>query len=147
VQEELIRKSFNDLERSVYLLRSSLESYKPFDPEKKYSPKEMEYYDSLSFRFEKAVELFLSFFKTLEIYLFGEQSDTLRNRLLRLQKAGYLDSLDFWMSARIPRNKIAHAYLPEELREIYQDIVRFGQEIVNSTEKLKEKLKEENIIT
>ena len=147
MQEELIRKSFNDLERSVYLLRSSLESYKPFDPEKKYSPKEMEYYDSLSFRFEKAVELFLSFFKTLEIYLFGEQSDTLRNRLLRLQKAGYLDSLDFWMSARIPRNKIAHAYLPEELREIYQDIVRFGQEIVNSTEKLKEKLKEENIIT
>ena len=131
----------------VLLLRSSLESYKPFEPEREYSPKEMEYYDSLSFRFEKAVELFLSFFKTLEIYLFGEQSDTLRNRLLRLQKAGYLDSVDFWMSARILRNKIAHAYLPEELREIYQDIVRFGQEIVNSTEKLKEKLKEENIIT
>jgi len=146
VQKELIRKSFNDLERSVYLLRSSLESYKPFDPEKKYSPKEMEYYDSLSFRFEKAVELFLSFFKTLEIYLFGEQSDTLRNRLLRLQRAGYLDSIDFWMSARILRNKIAHAYLPEELKDIYENIVKFGRQIINQVKMIRDKLKDDSII-
>jgi len=29
-----------------------------------------------------------------------------------------VDSVDFWISARILRNKIAHAYLPEELKDI-----------------------------
>lgn len=52
--------------------------------------------------------------------MFGEQSDTLRTWLLRLQKTSYVDDIDFWISARILKNKIAHAYLPEELK--VQDI-------------------------
>ncbi len=146
MQKELIRRSFKNLERATLLLESSLDSFKPFDPKKEYSPEEMEYYDSLSFRFEKAVELSLSFFKTLEIYLFGEQSDTLRNRLLKLQKAGYIDDVDFWMSARILRNKIAHAYLPEELKDIYNDIVKFGRQIINQVKMIRGKLKDDSII-
>ena len=51
------------------------------------------------------------------------------------------------LSWRLKVDMVLHAYLSEELREIYQDIVRFGREIVNSTEKLKDKLKEENIIS
>ena len=142
MQKELVLKSFSDLERAVFLLKSSLDAYKPYDPSKEYSPEEMEYYDSLSFRFEKAVELALSFFKSLEIYLFGEQSDTLRTRLLRLQKAGYVDDVDFWISARILRNKIAHAYLPEELKDIYDNIVKLGKEIIEKVQSIKAKLNE-----
>ncbi len=142
MQKELVLKSFSDLERAVFLLKSSLDAYKPYDPSKEYSPEEMEYYDSLSFRFEKAVELALSFFKSLEIYLFGEQSDTLRTRLLRLQRAGYVDDVDFWISARILRNKIAHAYLPEELKDIYDNIVKLGKKIIEKVQSVKAKLNE-----
>ncbi len=142
MQKELVLKSFRDLERAVFLLKSSLDAYKPYDPSKEYSPEEMEYYDSLSFRFEKAVELALSVFKSLEIYLFGEQSDTLRTRLLRLQKAGYVDDVDFWISARILRNKIAHAYLPEELKDIYDNIVKLGKKIIEKVQSVKAKLNE-----
>ena len=140
MQREYILRSFEDLKRAVVLLKSSLESYKPYDPTKEYSPNEMEYYDSLSFRFEKAVELTLSFFKTLEIYLFGEQSDTLRTRLLRLQKAGYVGDVDFWISARVLRNKIAHTYLPNELKDIYDSVVRLGDEIIREVKELEAKL-------
>ena len=142
MQKELVLKSFRDLERAVFLLKSSLDAYRPYDPSKEYSPEEMEYYDSLSFRFEKAVELALAFFKSLEIYLFGEQSDTLRTRLLRLQKSSYVDSADFWISARILRNKIAHAYLPEELKDIYDQIVKLGSEIVKKVQNIKSKLRD-----
>ncbi len=142
MQKELVLKSFRDLEKAVFLLKSSLDAYKPYDPSKEYSPEEMEYYDSLSFRFEKAVELALSFFKSLEIYLFGEQSDTLRTRLLRMQKAGYVDSVDFWISARILRNKIAHAYLSEELKDIYDNIVKLGKKIIEKVQSVKAKLNE-----
>ncbi len=140
MQKDYVLRSFEDLKRAVALLKSSLESYKPYDPAKEYSPSEMEYYDSLSFRFEKAVELTLSFFKTLEIYLFGEQSDTLRTRLLRLQKAGYVGDVDFWISARVLRNKIAHTYLPNELKDIYDSVVRLGDEIIREVKELEAKL-------
>ncbi len=140
MQKELIQKSFKDLKKAINLLKSSLDSFIPFDPLKQYSPQELEYYDSLSFRFEKVVELALSFFKTLEIYLFGEQSDTLRTRLLRLQKAGFINEVDFWISARILRNKIAHAYLPEELEEIYESIKNFGKTIIKQIEEIENKL-------
>ncbi len=130
------------MERAVFLLKSSLDAYEPYDPSKEYSPKEMEYYDSLSFRFEKAVELALSVFKGLEIYLFGEQSDTLRTRLLRFQKANYVDSVDFWISARILGNKIPHAYPPEELKDIYDDIVKLGKELIEKVQNIKAKLNE-----
>ncbi len=141
MQKELVLKSFEDLNRAVYLLKDSLDSYKPYEPSKEYLPKEMEYYDSLSFRFEKSVELSLHFLKTLEIYLFGEQSDTLRTRLLRLQRANYIDSVEFWISARILRNKIAHAYLPEELKNIYSDVVKLGGEIVSKVKSWEKKIR------
>lgn len=140
MQKEFVLRSFRDLKKATLLLKSSIESYKPYDPSKEYSPKEMEFYDSLSFRFEKAVELALTFFKSLEIYLFGDQSDTLRTRLLRLQKSGYVDNIDFWISARILRNKIAHAYLPEELKDIYDNVVKIGSEIVKKVQNIEAKL-------
>jgi len=82
----------------------------------------LEYYDSLAFRFEKSVELFLHFFKGLESYYSGKISDTLRDRLLFVQKLKIIESIDFWIEARLLRNKVAHVYLPEQLKAIYQEI-------------------------
>jgi len=142
MQRSSILKSFEDLEKAISLLKRSLDSYLPYDPTRNYSPEELEKYDALSFRFEKAVELTLSFFKSLEIYLFGEASDTLRNRLLRLQRAGFVDEPEFWFFSRLLRNKIAHAYLPEELEEIYTQIVETGFQILEKIEQIKKKIAE-----
>lgn len=43
------------------------------------------------------------------------------------------------------RNKIAHAYLPEELEEIYTDIVKTGHEILKKFEHIKKKINELSI--
>jgi len=72
--------------------------------------------------------------------LFGEASDTLRNRLLRLQKADFVDEPEFWFFSRLLRNKIVHAYLPEELEEIYIQIVESGLQILKKFEHLKKKI-------
>jgi len=122
VQNDLISREFNDLKKAVYLLKASLRKFKPYRVNKIYSPVELEYYDSLAFRFEKSVELFLHFFKGLESYYSGNISDTLRDRLLFMQKLKMIDSIDFWIEARLLRNKVAHDYLPEQLKDIYQEI-------------------------
>ena len=122
MQSDLILKEFNDLKKAVYLLKSSIRKFKPYKVRKNYTPVELEYYDSFAFRFEKSVELFLHFFKGLESYLSGKISDTLRDRLLFIQKLNIIDSIDFWIEARLLRNKVTHDYLPEQLKDIYQEI-------------------------
>jgi hypothetical protein len=124
MQSELILREFNDLKKAAYLLESSIRKFKPYAVGKIYTPVELEYYDSLAFRFEKAVELFLHFFKGLESYQSGKVSDTLRDRLLLMQKLKIIDNTDFWIEARLLRNKVAHDYLPEQLKDIYQEIFK-----------------------
>ena len=59
VQKDLIFQEIKDLKRAIMLLQFSVKKFKPYKTWKIYTPDELEYYDSLSFRFEKGVELTL----------------------------------------------------------------------------------------
>ncbi len=65
----------------------------------------------------------------------------MRDRLLKLQRAGYLQDVELWISARLLRNKIAHAYIPEELAEIFENVVSFSKRLFLEVETLEIKLK------
>lgn len=140
MQKDLISEEFKELQRAIILLRASVKKFKPYRVRKTYTPAEMEYYDSLSFRFEKTVELFLHFFKGLESFLFGKVSDTLRDRLFAMQKLDLIDTIDFWIEARLLRNKVAHDYLPEQLKDIYNEIHNKSKSIIKNTVKIEKYL-------
>lgn len=140
MQKDLISDQFSDIEKTRDLLKASVDKYVPYDVEHIYTPDELEYYDSLSFRFEKGVELTIHFFRTLELFLYAKQSDTLRDRLLVMQKLEIIEDIDFWMDARLLRNKIAHAYLPDEIRDIYQEIFDSSKKIFTTIEQIKKYL-------
>jgi hypothetical protein len=142
----LILKEYNDLKKAAYLLKASIRKFKPYKVRKIYTPLELEYYDSLAFRFEKAVELFLHFFKGLELYLSGKISDTLRDRLLFIQKLGIVDNIDFWIQARLLRNKVAHDYLPEQLKEIYQEIYKNSKTLMKHMNNIEKFMKAERTL-
>lgn len=122
MQKELILQKFEETTKMVNLLDASIKKYVPYQPEKNYTPDELEYYDSLAFRFEKSIEILLSFMRTLEIYLYSKASETLRDRLLVMQKIEIIDNIDFWMNARLLRNKISHSYDEDEEKKIYDEI-------------------------
>lgn len=143
MQKELICQAYEDLEDSMKLLEYSLSKYKPFNPEVVYTYEDLEYYDSLSFRYEKAVESIFSYFKTLELYLFGETSETLRKRLQKMEKVGLIENLELYMEIKVLRNKVVHAYLPEKLQEIYESIKNFGEILLKDFEKIKKFNQEE----
>lgn len=130
MRKEFIQQNFKDLQKAASLLAGSVKKYKPYAPKVKYTPKQMEYYDALSFRYEKTVEVALYFFRSLEIYLYSAESDTLRNRLLTMEKLGIIDSAEKWLEVRLLRNRVAHAYLPAELKVIYAKIIKFSDLIL-----------------
>ena len=141
MQKDLILREFEDLKSAVNLLKASVKKYVPYNSEKIYAPNELEYYDSFSFRFEKTIELMLNFFKGLEIFLYSTSSDTLRDRLLIMQKIKIVDNIEFWMEARLLRNKIAHAYLPQELKDIYDEITNKSHVVFESFKKIEKHIK------
>ncbi|HAH32807.1 MAG TPA: hypothetical protein DCL44_10890 [Elusimicrobia bacterium] len=130
MQKEFTLKNFRDFKKAVSLLAGSVKKYKPYNPKTQYTPKQMEYYDALSFRYEKTVEVALYFFRSLESYLYSAESDTLRNRLLTMEKLGIICSAEKWLEVRLLRNRVAHAYLPAELKAIYAKIVKFSTYIL-----------------
>lgn len=136
MQKELILKSFEDLKNASLLLKYSIDKFKHYNPDYKYSPEELQYYDSLSFRFEKVTELVIHFFKGLEVFLYAEASDTLRSRLLNMQKLNLVDNIEFWMEARILRNKISHTYESKKLKELYEEIKDRSIKIFSSIDKI-----------
>ncbi len=143
MQKDLICQAYEDLEDSMKLLEHSLLKYEPFDPTVVYSYEDLEYYDSLSFRYEKAVEALFSYFKTLEIYLYGETSETLRKRLQKMEKLGLIENSQDYMEVKLLKNKVVHAYLPEKLQEIYESIEKFGRMLLKDFEKIKKFNQEE----
>lgn len=74
-----------------------MKDYVPYVKEKDYRPEELTKFDAFSFRFVKFVEVALRFFATFEIYLYGEKSESLRNRLLKLDGAGFISEGEIWL--------------------------------------------------
>lgn len=137
-----LKKALKDFRGEIYLFGSRLDVEKRggdidilLIPEEKISPLELE------------IEVKRRFFEECEedidvvIYRKGdpETSDTLRGRLLRLEKGRFISDVELYLKARILRNKIVHTYLPEELEELYEELVNTGKKLLGEVENLKKK--------
>lgn len=65
----------------------------------------------------------LKFFKSYEKLVEGENSDTLRDLLNRMEKLDLITSVIRWLEMRDIRNRIVHDYLPEKVKKIYDSIM------------------------
>jgi uncharacterized protein with HEPN domain len=120
--------------RAISLVQASLADFRPFDPNIEYSPKALEPYDALADRFVRAVECALRYFRSHELADFGEQSDTTRNLLNRMEKLGVISSTTLWQEMRNVRNRIVHDYLPEQQAAMFHEIQsRFGPKLLRLT--------------
>ena len=107
---------------AIALVEASVNRVKPYQVDKQYTPQELEPYDALSDRFVRAVETSIKFFRSYEILMFAETSETLRNQLNRMEKLNLITETSTWMAMRDVRNRIVHDYLPEDIHQIYQKI-------------------------
>ena len=75
----------------------------------------MEPFDALTSRFEKATEMVLGqLAKAISLFEGAASQNTLRDRLIFLEKLGLIDSVDLWMSLREIRNRI-RMNIPERI--------------------------------
>ncbi len=108
--------------RTLDLVAASLSEYQAFDPAINYTPKALEPYDALADRFVRAIECCLRHFRSQEMLAFGEQSETTRDLLNRMEKLGWVSDARLWLTMRNIRNRIVHDYLPEQTAQMYTEI-------------------------
>jgi hypothetical protein len=108
--------------RTLDHVAASLSEYQTFDPAINYTPKSLEPYDALADRFVRAIECCLRHFRSQELREFGEQSETTRNLLNRMEKLGWVSDASLWLTMRNIRNRIVHDYLPEQTAQMYAEI-------------------------
>jgi hypothetical protein len=91
-QNILYIDTLENVNKSARLLNSSLSKYKPYEEGKEYSDDELEYYDALSDRFLRTIEMCTRLVKTWELLNFGTNSLTLRDTLHRAEKSNLIQS-------------------------------------------------------
>jgi hypothetical protein len=77
---DLLEAAWVKADRAAGLYLHSAGKLGPFDPTKPYSPDELEPYDALVTRFERAIEVFLKFFRTVESFETAETGSTVRDQ-------------------------------------------------------------------
>ena len=122
-KQVLLSASKDKLAAALEILFASVDAYVPFDPARRYTPKEREPYDALTDRYLRAFESSLKFFRTLERFREVAPSESFRDLLQRMEKYGVITGAPLWIELRDTRNRVAHEYLPQELAKIYADIV------------------------
>ncbi len=121
---------------TIDLLRDSVSRYRPYDPKREYSPRELEPYDAMRDRFIRAVEMSIRLMRTIERLAFGEASVTFRDLLHRMEKLELVSSVGLWIDMRDVRNRVVHDYLPEQVAALYADIAGpYARELFSFAEK------------
>ena len=131
-QKTIVEHCRRNWEDAVALIQASLAKLQPYNPDHVRTPDDREPYDALSDRFIRAVETALKFFRSYERLQFAEESDTLRDRLNRMEKLELISSVELWFEMREVRNRIVHDYLPNEVKQIYADLMGpFSKELID----------------
>jgi len=136
-RELLVQASGDKCLAAIELVRASLDKVPPYDPNRKYTPDELEPYDALADRFVRAVETSIRFFRSYELYQEAVASETYRDLLNRMEKYGLITSVVLWVEMRDVRNRIVHDYLPRKVRELFDLILGdYGAELLRLAERL-----------
>lgn len=115
---KLLKESSNALEYSYNIC-------KEIGLKEKYSEKELESYEALCSRFARLSDIMIQkILKTVEL-IDLESSGTVRDRINRSHKKGLITSAERLIEIRILRNEIAHEYLPEAFKDIFEKVIKY----------------------
>ena len=120
---DLLAAAFDKVSKATSLYVHSARKVVAFDPDRQYAPDELEPYDALVTRFERTIEVFLKFFRTIELFETAESGSTVRDCLGLMCKLGIITNVEQWMEMREVRNRIAHDYVPDRIKGIYELLV------------------------
>lgn len=126
-----------DIEKAVDALTYSRNKCRTIDQLNENDLEVMESFEALATRFARASDLLTQkVLKSLFIIL-QEEAPTLIDRANFLAKLKIISSADTLLNIREIRNQIAHEYVTEDIKSLYQDIIDYTPALIETIKHLK----------
>jgi hypothetical protein len=120
----------DNLEKAIQLFQSSVNDVDDFDVNKKYTHKELVPYDALTNRCMRVYEMAIKYFDCIDKIDSKHNAETFRDLIHNACKFLLVNNEEVWFDMKKIRNKMAHEYLPNEMKNMYDFITSsFTQEV------------------
>lgn len=116
---QYLEENFATTNEALKYLTNSIERCKNFIYNREFTEDQLIELEALTSRFSRVSDLLIQkVFKTIDV-LDGTTPGTVRDRLLEAEKKGLITSADEFMQIRLVRNRIAHEYEIDDLKDIF----------------------------
>ena len=123
-------------------LLSAYDPGKKINPDKNFTDNDYLIFDSLTSRFSRLSDIIVQkIIRTIDIINI-EDTGTMRDRLNRAEKNGLISSVDEFVEIRKLRNDITHEYIPEEMKNIYKQVMNYVEVLFDTVIRINHYCKE-----
>jgi uncharacterized protein YutE (UPF0331/DUF86 family) len=139
-QEDYIEKLFEDLEEldnALHWLKRSYGICEKIGIKEEYKEEEFDAFETLTSRFARLSDMLIQkIFRSIDKIEFEEEG-TLLDVLNRSHRRGLIESIDEIREIRELRNDIVHEYVPTDLKELFEDTLKFSKSIFEIIKRIK----------
>ena len=121
--QNILKQELNLLNDSSNTLEYSYKACNRIGIKEKYTEEELESYEALCSRFARLTDIMIQkILKSIELVDL-ETPGTIRDRINSSYKKGIITNADKLIEVRVLRNEIAHEYLPEAFKDIFEKVI------------------------
>jgi hypothetical protein len=100
-----------------------------------FSMNELTEFEALTARFSRLSDILIQkVFRAIDEFELVEPG-SIRDRINRSEKRGLIADTEHLVKIRILRNEITHEYLPEELKDIFREVMKYARVLLDSSKK------------
>ena len=128
----LIQSEWDSLTAALTTLQLSVEKCKSIGTKSEYSFEELESFDSLTSKFNRASDIFTQKVLRSAWMLLHEPFVPFIDMMSKAEKISLLQSADQMIEIRDLRNQISHEYLPEAIHDLVPEVITFTEQLAQN---------------
>jgi len=121
----LLASEIDLLKNAMIICKYSFDKSKEIGIKQDYSQEELVEFEALTGRFSRLSDILIQKIFRLIDEIELESEGTIRDRINRAEKKGFIKNAETLIEIRTLRNEIAHEYIPEAIKEIYVEVLNF----------------------
>ena len=133
---EELTEDLNRLDRSVEMLKYSLQQCRKIGIKKDYSLEELDRFESLSSRFARTSDIYTQKVMKGIILVLREEANTFIDRANLFEKLEIANAEDLKL-IRDLRNEISHEYKVDDIAEIFEAVMEYCDKLIEVIDKTK----------
>lgn len=142
---EELTEDLNRLDRSVEMLRYSLQQCRKIGIKEDYSLEELDRFESLTSRFARTSDIYTQKVMKGIILVLREEANTFIDRANLFEKLEIANAEDLKL-IRDLRNEISHEYKVDDIAEIFEAVMEYCDKLIEVIDKTKVFVSAKNLV-